>query len=62
MSAVEDLIILHRNTIADGGHPDAHGVSIYLPYRSSEYNSDYETIMFAEDTHWDEFIRSVHWT
>lgn len=62
MDGVDDLIMLFRNTVDDGGHPDAHGVSIYIPYRSSEYNSAYEDILFAQDTDWDEFIKSVHWT
>ncbi len=62
MDAVEDLILMFRNTYDDGGHPDAHGVSIYIPYRSSVYNPDYEQIKFAQDTQWDEFIKSVHWT
>ncbi|MEA3559875.1 MAG: clostripain-related cysteine peptidase, partial [Candidatus Thermoplasmatota archaeon] len=62
MNAVDDLMLLYRRTMDDGGHPDAHGVSIYIPYRSSSYNSAYEDIQFAEDTQWDEFIRAVHWT
>ncbi|MGA1873243.1 MAG: clostripain-related cysteine peptidase [Thermoplasmatota archaeon] len=62
MDAVEDLILLYRNTMDDGGHPDAHGVSIYIPYRSSEYNPAYEDTQFAKDTGWDEFIKAVHWT
>jgi hypothetical protein len=62
MNGVEDLIMLYRNTLEDGGHPDAHGVSIYIPYRSSEYNPAYEEIQFAQDTEWDEFLKSVHWT
>jgi hypothetical protein len=62
MDAVEDLVMLFRNTYEDGGHPDAHGVSIYLPYRSSSYNPAYGEIQFCKDTQWDEFIRSVHWT
>ncbi len=62
MDAVEDLVIMYRNTYEDGGHPDAHGVSIYLPYRSSSYNPAYEDIQFCQDTQWDEFIKSVYWT
>jgi hypothetical protein len=62
MDAVENLVIMFRNTYEDGGHPDAHGISIYLPYRSSSYNPAYEDIMFSQDTRWDEFIKSVHWT
>lgn len=61
MNAVEDLVMLYRNTYEDGGHPDAHGVSIYLPYRSSSYNPTYGDIKFSQDTQWDEFINSVHW-
>ncbi|MGA1849098.1 MAG: clostripain-related cysteine peptidase [Thermoplasmatota archaeon] len=62
MKGVDDLIMLFRNTLDDGGHPDAHGVSIYIPYRSSSYNPAYEDVEFARDTQWDEFIRAVHWT
>ncbi|MCK5772228.1 MAG: hypothetical protein KAH57_00420, partial [Thermoplasmata archaeon] len=62
MELVDETIILLRNTDEAGGHADAHGISIYLPYRSSEYNSDYEDIKFAQDTSWDEFIKAVKWT
>ncbi len=62
MELVDETIILLRNTDESGGHADAHGISIYLPYRSSEYNSDYEDIRFAQDTGWDEFIKAVQWT
>lgn len=62
MTAVKDLVMLHRNIDAEGGHPDAHGVSIYLPYRSSSYMTEYEDIQFCQDTEWDEFITAVHWT
>jgi len=61
MEGVENLVMLHRNVDAEGGHPDAHGVSIYIPYRSSSYMPAYEDIQFCQDTQWDEFINSVHW-
>ena len=61
MEGVEKTIMLYRNVDDTGGHPDAHGISIYIPYRSSEYNRDYEDIQFARDTQWDEFIKAVHW-
>lgn len=62
MEGVENLVMLHRNVDQEGGHPDAHGISIYLPYRSSAYMPEYEDIQFCQDTQWDEFITSVHWT
>ena len=62
MQLVEDVIMAYRNVNADGGHPDAHGISVYIPYRSSEYNPAYEEIQFAMDTQWDEFLKAVHWT
>jgi len=62
MQLVEDTVMAYRNVDESGGHPDAHGISIYIPYRSPEYNPDYEEIQFAQDTQWDEFIKAVHWT
>ena len=62
MELVDEVVLKYRNVASDGGHPDAHGISIYIPYRSSEYNPQYEEIQFAKDTQWDEFLRSVHWT
>jgi hypothetical protein len=43
-----------------GHHVDAHGLSIWLPYRSSEYRDSYETTSFAQDTSWDEFLKAVN--
>lgn len=60
MRGIDDLVLLLRK-VENGGHPDAHGVSIYIPYRSASYNSQYQDIMFARDTNWDEFLRAVHW-
>ena len=61
MDLIEEVIMIYRCVDEPGGHPDAHGISIYIPYRSSEYNPAYEEIQFAQDTQWDEFIKSVHW-
>jgi len=61
MTLVDDVVMACRNVNADGGHPDAHGISIYIPYRSSGYNPQYEEILLSKDTHWDEFIKAVHW-
>ncbi len=43
-----------------GHHVDAHGLSIWLPYRSTEYRDSYETTAFAQDTSWDEFLKAVN--
>lgn len=61
MDGVGNVIMVYRNVDEPGGHPDAHGISIYIPYRTPEYNPLYEETMFAQDTQWDEFIQSVHW-
>jgi hypothetical protein len=43
-----------------GHHVDAHGLSIWIPYRSTEYRDTYETTAFAKDTSWDEFLRAAN--
>jgi hypothetical protein len=62
MDGVEDVIMACRNVDDTGGHPDAHGVSIYIPYRSTTYDPEYEEIRFSQDTSWDEFLKAVQWT
>ncbi len=62
MDLINQVVMGCRKINSKPGHPDAHGISIYIPYRSSVYNSQYEEILFAKDTQWDEFIKSVHWT
>jgi len=59
--AIPDVIFAeHHGTDATAGeHPNAHGISIYVPFRRSEYNEKYESIMFAKDTSWDEFIKAL---
>jgi hypothetical protein len=37
---------------------NSHGLSIYLPDSSGNYDSDYDTLLFAIDTQWDEFLKS----
>ena len=51
----------HGTDASQGQHVDAHGMSIYLPYRSEEYRASYETRAFAMDTTWDEFLRTIFW-
>ncbi|MDG6221494.1 MAG: hypothetical protein QCI38_08630, partial [Candidatus Thermoplasmatota archaeon] len=43
-----------------GEHPDAHGIHIYLPYRSTEYLVQYDNVSFSQDTLWDEFIKAIY--
>ena len=61
MRLVDEAVLAYRNINAEGGHPDAHGISIYIPYRSEAYNPAYGEIQFAQDTQWDEFLQAVHW-
>ena len=35
---------------------NSHGLSIYLPDTPEEYDSDYDSLQFAIDTQWDEFL------
>jgi len=36
---------------------NSHGLSIYLPDSSGDYDSDYDMLQFAIDTQWDEFLQ-----
>jgi hypothetical protein len=58
-SAVDDAVVFerHGNDPAEGDHVNAHGLSIYMPQRTTEYNEKYDNIDFAKDTQWDEFIK-----
>ena len=60
---LDDVVVgfVHGNRSQAGEHPDAHGLSIYIPFRSSEYMEEYENTLFAEDTLWDEFLKKVPW-
>ena len=50
----------HGTDEAKGQHVDAHGLSIWLPYRYTEYRDTYESTRFAQDTSWDEFLQTVN--
>ena len=41
-------------------HPNAHGLDVYFPKTSSDYNSAYTTsgLDFVADTYWDEFLQT----
>ncbi|MCK5415009.1 MAG: hypothetical protein KAJ35_06490 [Thermoplasmata archaeon] len=60
--AVGAAIIAERHGTDEslGHHVDAHGLSIWIPYRSTEYRDSYETTAFARDTSWDEFLKAAN--
>ena len=43
-------------------HPNSHGLSIYFPSSGGAYLSSYDATKFAEDTNWDEFLKSYNHT
>ena len=59
-AAVDSAVIFERHGVdpTQGDHPGSHGLAIYMPQRSNEYNEKYNKIDFARDTEWDEFIRA----
>jgi hypothetical protein len=59
-TAVESAVLLerHGSDPTQGEHPGAHGLAIYMPQRTSEYNYNYDTIDFSKNTQWDEFIKA----
>ena len=44
------------------GHPNSHGLTIYFPGSGGDYLSSYDATKFAEDTNWDEFLKSYNHT
>ena len=42
--------------------PGSHGVAIYYPESSANFNINYNgtTILFAQDTHWEEFLSDFY--
>jgi len=60
MTAVTNAVIAEGHTVSVG---DSHGLSIYYPETSGNYFSNYETdVLFATDTHWDEFLYAILFT
>jgi hypothetical protein len=53
-----DLTILHSQ--AQSSHPDAHGLSLYLPARGSQMDTAYTNTgaVWSQSTTWDEFLAS----
>ena len=44
------------------GHPNAHGLDVYFPKTSSDYDSSYTSsgLDFVADTYWDEFLNAYY--
>jgi hypothetical protein len=56
MDLIDTVVISEAHT---GFSVDnSHGLSIYLPDSSGDYDNDYDTLQFAIDTQWDEFLKS----
>ena len=36
---------------------DSHGLSIYLPDSSDDYDTNYNSLLFALNTNWDEYLQ-----
>ncbi len=58
MDLVESCVLFnhHGKWKIVGEHPDAHGLSIYFPYRKNLYMDRYQETSFAQDTFWDEWF------
>ena len=54
------LHLRHGDNRAGGQHTDAHGLSIFIPYRGMEYQAAYGQTRLAQDTMWDEFLQDYY--
>jgi len=61
MAAVDDCVLALKHNTEFVAHPDAHGMSVYIPLRSHTYMDNYGDTDWAADTHWDDFLQSVYW-
>jgi hypothetical protein len=59
MTAVDDAVFAEAHGTS---WPGSHGVAIYYPESSVNFNSAYNgtTILFALDTHWEEFLADFY--
>ncbi|MHA1146791.1 MAG: clostripain-related cysteine peptidase [Promethearchaeota archaeon] len=55
MNNITNMIIREEHKSA---YPDAHGLSIYFPKTLTDYSSNYDNCLFAQDYQWDEFLKS----
>ena len=55
MTYIDEVVVYEKH---DSYHTNVHGLSIYLPYYSIDY--DYRDLRFAQDTYWDELIIWLH--
>ncbi|MFC2017607.1 clostripain-related cysteine peptidase, partial [Chloroflexota bacterium] len=52
--AVKEVVVAEAH---HSQHPNANGISIYVPYAT--YNTNYDSLVFATDTQWDEFLNWI---
>jgi len=59
MTEIESAVINEQH---GSGWPGAHGLAIYFPAYSGDFDSDYTgaVIDFADDTQWDEFLQEYY--
>ena len=55
MNQINNLILYEANI--GSAVASSHGLSIYLPDNAGEYDNDYNSLQFAIDTQWDEFLQ-----
>ena len=58
MDAIENAVIESQSK--NYGEEYCFGFSIYLEHRASFYSTKYEKLDFAEDTQWDEFLKTYY--
>jgi outer membrane protein assembly factor BamB len=60
INALNNAVISEWHYHPDGKHPNSHGLSIYFTkedHPERQYDSKYDDLDFAKQTHWDEFVR-----
>ena len=59
MESIEHVIVAERHGTRKvrWEHDDAHGLSIYFPFRRFTYSNEYESLDFAVDTNWVKLIQ-----
>jgi hypothetical protein len=55
MNQINNLILFETHTGSQVA--DSHGLSVYLPDNAGGYDNEYNTLQFAADTQWDEFLK-----
>ena len=63
LGVLDQMIIAcsHGEDHLKGEHPDAHGLTIHVPFRTTNMMDLYLETSWARDTYWDEFLLEVPW-